>query len=91
LAKLGPDASPRFLAKHLSREQAVTLSLYSTGLCRIHVPAPGDALVQVLLMYADLLGNLSALFGGKLCAHSQHLSDSLDALQATRSIPSAKT
>lgn len=69
LCKVGPDSGPRFLAEHLPREHTSTFLLDAPCFGRVHVPPASEALIEVLLMYADLRGYFAALLGGKLCAH----------------------
>lgn len=70
-SQLRPDTGPSLLAKHLSGDETIRLLLHAARFCWIHIAAACEALVQVLLMYADLYGHVAALFGGKLCAHAR--------------------
>lgn len=68
--QLGPDASPGFLAQHLPRDLPRGFRFNTARLGWVHVTAPSEALVQVLLMHTHLCGDLAAYFWSDLASHS---------------------
>ena len=75
--KLGPDAAPRGLTQVPPHQFAVDLILDAPCFRRVHVPSACQALVEVLLVHADLFGDATALGGQDLLGHGSHHSDSL--------------
>lgn len=84
IRKFRPDAFPSFLAQHLSPDFTTRLVFKTTRLGGIHIPTPSQALIQVLLVYANQFGDFPAALWGDLFAHGRHLSDSLATSQAVR-------
>ncbi len=60
VAQLRPDALPSLLAKLLALQSSTSDFLNPAGLCRIHVAAAGQALIEVLVIDASLLRKLAA-------------------------------
>lgn len=69
VGQVGPDALPRLLAKHLPRDCSVRIDLDAARLGWVHVTAPCQALVQVLLVDAELFSPFAPLGGGELLVH----------------------
>jgi hypothetical protein len=79
-SEFGPDACIRLLAKHLSGDFATGIDFCSSRALWVHVAAPSQALVQVLLIDARQGGDALTVVGGELFWHAPHLSDSLAAV-----------
>lgn len=69
--QLGPDSGPSLLAKHLSRDLPTGGSLDAARFRRVHVAAPGQALIQVLLVHAHFGGNFASDFWSDVATHRE--------------------
>ena len=65
-SKFGPDDGVGLLAKHCPGQLAFGLSLQLAGSAGVHVSAPREALIEVLLIDANKFGKLPPAFGGNL-------------------------
>jgi hypothetical protein len=75
--QFGPDAGVGLLAQHLPRQFALRIDLGAARALWIHVSAPGQALIEVLLIDARQSGEALAVVGVQLICHDAHLSESL--------------
>jgi hypothetical protein len=70
VAQLGPDAGVGLLAKHLTRDLPFGINLGLECVGRVHVPAPGETLVEILNIDASKSGEALTVFGCEWLEHS---------------------
>jgi len=81
--QLGPDMEPGPLAERPAAKLALGISFKLPGLCGVHVPAPCQALVQVLLVDAMRGREAASGFGRDGLVHTPYRSNLLRLSQAT--------
>jgi hypothetical protein len=82
--QLGPDAVPRFLAQMPALQFPLQGGFDAPSFGWPHLTPPSQALVQVLLVHAGCCGESASVSNGKVVAHGNHLSGTLEEVQAER-------
>jgi hypothetical protein len=74
LGEFGPRIAPRLLAEHLPSDPLLCFDLSASGFAWVHLCTPGQTLIEVLLVDAELIRNSFANFGCDFRFHAVYSS-----------------